>query len=367
MRLDLVPYMAWAKETFHQPGIHNLGTSGLVKLISPEELQIGPADYPGGISNDDGLPALRAAIAERHGVAVSSVLCAEGTSLANFLVLAAILRPGDAVLLEEPFYEPIGSVLVALDVRIRRVPVDGLDGHASILSALSRGKAARVRAVVVTNPHNPSGRVIPDDTLRGIAAACESQGATLVVDEVYREGLFENPIGCAARLASTIVSTSSLTKIYGLSHLRIGWAIGPPALIARAMRLNDNLGVVHPYITEAVGARILADRALMDRWKLRACSRVETNRAAVARLLDGEPRFAGSLPPHGILGFIRWEGDRRLPDAETLCRRAMEDVRVCLVPGRFFQRPDFVRIAAGATEAEVATACEVLAGYLRRA
>jgi aspartate/methionine/tyrosine aminotransferase len=151
-----------------------------------------------------------------------------------------------------------------------------------------------------------------------------------------------------------------------LSHLRLGWAIGPPEVISRAMRLNDNLGVVHPWITEAIGARILTDSERMDRWRTRARARVDANRAAVARLLDGDPRFDGALPPHGILAFIRWRGDSRFPDAETLCRRAMEEARVCLVPGRFFQRRDFIRIAAGAPEEDVAAACEALASYLRR-
>ncbi len=365
MRLDIVPYMTWAKETFHKEGIHDLGTSGIVKLISPEELGIGSADYPTEVSNDDGLPALRAAIARRHSVPVESVLAAEGTSLANFLVLAALLRPGDAVILEEPFYDPIFSVLQALGARIARIPVDGEGRHEAILDHLSRRRGGRIRAVVVTNPHNPTGRAVGDDLLKRIATACEADGATLLVDEVYREVLFENPIGCAARLHPSIVTTGSLTKVYGLSHLRIGWAIGPSALIARATRLNDNLGVVHPWITEAIGARILTDDARMDRWRTRARARVDANRASVARLLDGEPRFDGALPTHGILSFIRWRGDSRFPDAETLCRRAMEEADICLVPGRFFQRPDFIRIGAGAPEADVAAACGVLARYLQ--
>lgn len=366
MRLDIVPYMTWAKETFHRSGIHDLGTSGIVKLIRPEELGISPADYPTDVSNDDGLPALRAAIARRHAVPVESVLAAEGTSLANFLALAALLRPGDAVILEEPFYDPIFSVLQGLDVRITRVPVDDDAGHEAILDHLSRRRGGRIRAVVLTNPHNPSGRAVDDDLLKRLATACEDEGATLVVDEVYREVLFESPVGCAARLHPSIVTTGSLTKVYGLSHLRIGWAIGPPRLISRMMRVNDNLGVVHPWITEAIGARILSDDERMDRWRTRARARIEKNRAAVARLLDGDPRFDGALPPHGILSFIRWRGDARLPDAETLCRSAMEEARVCLVPGRFFQRPDFIRIGAGAPEADVADACGVLASYLRR-
>jgi len=366
MRLERIPYMRWAKETFdRQTDIHNLGTSGILSLIPPEELGIGPADFPRpDVRNEDGHPALREAIAGRYGVRPESVLVGEGTSLANFLICAALVRPGDEVILEEPYYQPLRSVLDAFGARIRFVPVDHSEGHAAILDALA-GARTRVRAVVITNPHNPTGRVVEDPLLGRLATACEPHGATLVVDEVYREVLFEDPPGCAARIHPSIVSTSSLTKVWGLSHLRIGWAIGPPPLIARAIQLNDNLGVVHPYITEAAGARLIRDRAGMDRWRERARARVSANRATVARLLASTPQLEGSLSDAGIINFPRWRGSARFPDAESLCERALREKRIAIVPGRFFQRADHVRIGAGGPEEKVAAACDALAAYVK--
>jgi aspartate/methionine/tyrosine aminotransferase len=383
MRLEPISYMTWAKTVFDsRTGIMNLGTSGILNLIPPEELGIGPADFPrwgeGSPHNEDGLPALREAIAARYRVSAESVMSSEGTSLANFLVLAALIRPGDAVILEEPYYEPLRSVLQALGARIQCVAVDGGgasvpigsaeggSGHAAILDLLKQGRTPRFRAVVMTNPHNPSGRPVPDDLLTRIAEACESHGATLIVDEVYREVLFEDPPGCAARLHPAIVTTSSLTKVWGLSHLRIGWAIGPAALMRRATRLHDNLGVVHPFIIEAIGARLIADGEGMNRWRERARARVTANRAQVARLLERVPEFEGGIAPCGVVSFLRWRGNDAYPDAEGLCHHALEDGNIAIVPGRFFQRPDHVRIGAGGPEASVAAACDALARFLGR-
>jgi len=364
VRLEEVAYMAWAKTHLEEPGIRNLGSSGIRDLLTMDDL----GDLMRGLSvwghNEDGLPELREAIAARYGVAASSVLAAEGTSLANFLVLAAWVRPGDPVLLEEPFYEPLGAALGAVGARVERVPVDGPEGHTRLLDRLKSGGRVRWRAAVATHPHNPTGEPICEDLLDALAEACASQGGLLMVDEAYREILFEDPPACAARGRPAVVSTASLTKVYGLSHLRIGWAIGPSDLIARAIRIHDNLGVVHPFLTEAIGARILRDSRRMEDWRARIRSRVEANRSALGSLLEDRPELQGCLPPGGILAFPRWGGHPHLPDADSLCERLRREVKVVLVPGRFFQRPDHVRIAVGGPEGEVREALAALGRFL---
>ncbi len=365
MRLEPVAYMTWAKAQLERGDIHNLGSSGIRQLVPIEEILAIIPEVDFTQTNEDGLPALREAIAARFRVDPTQVLVAEGASLANFLMLAAIVRPGDPVLIEDPYYEPLGSVLRALEARIVTVPIDVADGYAALLERLRDPRGPRWRAVVITHPHNPTGVRIEAGLLSELAAACERIGAVLLVDEAYREILFEDPPGCASHHGPSVVTTASLTKVYGLSHLRIGWAIGPAERIARAMRLHDNLGVVHPYLTEAIGARILAAPGRIDGWRATLRKRVAANRARLAAFLDAEPRLSGEMPAAGILAFPRWTGGPGLPDAETLCRRAREEARVALVPGRFFQRPDHIRIAVGGTEPSVAEAIDALATFLK--
>ena len=364
MRLEPVAYMTWAKTNLERGDIHNLGSSGIRELLDLDDLGVSTSGLTIAGRNEDGLPALRAAIAARYRVPGDQVLVAEGASLANFLVLAAWLRPGDPVLLEEPYYEPLGSVLRALGARVRYVAVDGPQGHRAILSALRGGRIGRWRAAVVTNPHNPTGQVIGEDLLAELASACEEQGALLVVDEAYREILFEEPPGCAVHCGPCVASTASLTKVYGLSHLRVGWGIGPASLIARAIRIHDNLGVVHPFLTEAIGASVMADSSRLALWRERIRTRVEANRKALAGVLSVSSYLEGGLPPQGILAFLHWKGTDRFPDAEVLCDQARKRARIVLVPGRFFQRPEWLRIAVGGLEPKVAAACAALAAFL---
>lgn len=364
MRLQPVPYMTWAKTHLESAEIHNLGSSGIRRLIDPADLDFRVLDLIGTATNEDGLPALRKAIAGRYRLDPECVLVGEGTSLANFLVYASWIRPGDPVLLEEPHYEPLRCVLDALGARIRTVPVDGTNGHGRLLEALKDGRGTRWRAAVVTHPHNPTGREIDSDLMRALGAACAEQGAILFVDEAYREILLEDPPGCAIHDGESIVVTASLTKVFGLSHLRAGWAVGPRELIDRAVRLNDNLGVVHPYITESLSARLISDRAKMGRWREKVAIRLEANRGQLARFLSRHEIFEGGMAARGILAFLRVRSSAAIPDAETLCRRAREEAGVVVVPGRFFQRPDHVRLAVGGPPEEVAAALEAFDRFL---
>lgn len=365
MRLRPVPYMAWAKAHLESAGIHNLGSSGIRRLIDPADLDYRVLDLMGETPNADGLPALREAIAARYRLDPARVLVGEGTSLANFLVYAAWIRPGDPVLLEEPHYEPLRCVLEALDARIHPVAVDGPDGHGRMLDLLRSGRGARWRAAVVTHPHNPTGIEIGADRMRALGAACAEQGAILFVDEAYREILLEDPPGCAAHEGESIVVTSSLTKVFGLSHLRAGWAAGPRTLIDRAARLNDNLGVVHPYITEALSARIYADSRKMGRWRDLVARRMEENRRMLSEfLLRRAGIFEGGMAARGILAFPRVRPSAAVPDAETLCRRARDEANVVVVPGRFFQRPSHVRLAVGGPSEDVAASLDAFDRYL---
>lgn len=365
MRLEPVAYMTWAKERLEHGDIHNLGSSGIRQLVSIDEILAIIPEIDFTHTNEDGLPALREAVAARYRVKPEQVLASEGTSLANFLIMAAAVRPGDPVLLEEPYYEPLASVLHALEAAVTTVPVDGPEGHAALLDRIRDPRGPRWRLVVITNPHNPTGAQIEESVLSALAEACEITGAVLHVDEAYREMLFETPAGCASCGRPGVVTTSSLTKAFGLSHLRIGWAIGPPDLIRRAVRIHDNLGVVHPYLTESIGARILAAPGRLDGWRETVRRRVEANRSKLGALLRSEPRLVGELPAAGILAFPRWSGTPEMPDVESLCSRARAEARVAVVPGRFFQRPENLRIAVGGTEETVAEAIDALAAFLR--
>ena len=112
---------------------------------------------------------------------------------------------------------------------------------------MERNISARTRLIVITNLHNPSGVRSADAKLRIVGEIARSMGAHVLVDEVYLEACFDSPWQTAYLLGPNFVTTSSLTKAYGLTGLRCGWIFAAKPLAERMWRLNDLFGVMAPH------------------------------------------------------------------------------------------------------------------------
>ena len=181
--------MRWAKE--HAAARYNLANSGLLGC-STDDLVLEPGDVQVNGASRDGYPPLLAAIAERYGVTPGQVVTAPGTSGANFLAFAALIEPGDEVLVERPTYEPLLAALGFLGARVRRFERRFEDGYRLDLDEIRARITDRTRLVVLANPHNPSGVLLPPEEVAGLARLAERAGAHLLVDEVYRDIWFED-------------------------------------------------------------------------------------------------------------------------------------------------------------------------------
>src|SRR5262249_31581108 len=201
--------------------------------VTIEQLDInGPSNY--------GYEPLLEAIARRYRVPQESVVSAVGTSLANYLAVAAATEPGDEVLVEQPTYDPLLAVARYLGLEIKRFQRRPEQNFCVDLADLERNLSPRTRVIALCNLHNPSGALIPDSTMREIAALARKSGTYVLVDEVYREMLFEEqPQTAFPTDPERVLVTSSLTKAYGLSGLRCGWILAPKELAERMWRLHD--------------------------------------------------------------------------------------------------------------------------------
>src|SRR5262249_36243681 len=112
---------------------------------------------------------------------------------------------------------------------------------------------SRTRLVMITSPHNPSGAVVDESSLGQLAEIAERTGTYFLVDEVYRDALFELAPPVSAKLSRWFIVTNSLTKSYGLGGLRCGWIICESELAGRMRRMNDLLGSYGSMPGETVG------------------------------------------------------------------------------------------------------------------
>ena len=160
-----------------------------------------------------------------------------GAQTALFGMLMTIVGPGDGLIVPEPYYAPYTQVLGASGVDVAHIPLRPERGFHPDLDDLRAAITPGTRAMVITNPHNPTGAVLSREELTGIADICREHGMWLVADEVYGEFVYEGAFTSVLALEGHedhVVSLGTLSKSYAMTGFRHGWAISPPDLGARA-------------------------------------------------------------------------------------------------------------------------------------
>jgi aspartate/methionine/tyrosine aminotransferase len=325
--------MNWAKTK--SSAKFNLATSGMPNLsirqlrVSLDDLEITDGGY--------GYAPLIERIGDRYRVGRESIVTAAGTTFANHLAMAALLKPGDEVLFEAPAYEPMLATVRYLGADVKRFTRKFEDGFSPAIEEIEGGITNKTRLIVLTNLHNPSGVLIDDSTLKQIGEIARRAGARVLVDEVYIETLFEESPRTAFHLGDQFVVTSSLTKAFGLSGLRCGWIFAAPELAQRMWLLNDLFAATPVHAGERLSVVALKQISELAE---RAKALLDRNRSLLNAFLDTREDLETVRPEFGTVVFPRV----RSGNADQLCRLLREKYESSVVPGAFFEMPAHFRI-----------------------
>ncbi|PYJ60805.1 MAG: aminotransferase [Verrucomicrobia bacterium] len=340
MRHKHSDYMHWSKT--QSRARFNLATSGVAPFplrelpMNLEELEING-------ENSYGYPPLQQAIAAYHGVDPECVVEAAGTSMANHLAMAAIIEPGDEVLIEHPAYGPILDVAHYLEANVKCFRRAEENSWAVDPKEILRCITPKTRLIVITNLHNPTSTLTPDPILREIGDIACSIGALVLVDEVYLDAVYERTPGTSFHLGPEFVVTSSLTKVYGVSGLRCGWILAQPDLAWNMRRLNDLYSATPVYPGELLSVAAFQHLNLL---RERARRIVDADRKLLRDFLAHQSTISAVWTDWGTTSFVRLSGSRRR-DADAFLERLRSEFDTSAVPGRFFEMPDHFRIGMG--------------------
>lgn len=330
-------YLEWAK--LRSSAKFNLATSGLdgfplAKLpVKIEDLEI-------SIGGSYGYPPLQERLARKNGVSPDCIVAANGTSMANHLAMAALVQPGDEVLIEQPAYDPLLMVAEYLGATIRRFPRRIEDGFVLDPREIERQITPRMRLIVLTNLHNPSGARTPDSRLRLIGEIARSRDAHVLVDEVYLDACFDPQARSSFHLGNNFIVTSSLTKAFGLSGLRCGWIIAPRPLAERMWRINDLFGVIPAHVAELLSVVAMDHLKEIGEY---ARARLQTNQPILEKFLMSRRELFAIPAKEGTTAFPQLASG----NVDALCQLLREKYDTSVVPGRFFEMPDHFRIGIG--------------------
>jgi aspartate/methionine/tyrosine aminotransferase len=347
-------YMEWAKRS--SGARFNLATSGLTSVVTAEfplRLEDVEVNGPGGY----GYGPLLERISQYTGAPPECIVTAAGTSMANHLAMAALLGPGDEVVIERPAYGPLLDVAHYLGARVRRIERRFENDFAISLGEMETALTPSTRLVVLTNLHNPSGALFPAETLRAIGALAGRVGARVLVDEVYLPMLFDEAAPFSFSLGENFVVTNSLTKTYGLSSLRCGWILAAPELARRIWLLNDLYAATPAHPAERLSV-VAFDHLAQFRDRARVL--LTANRALLDSFLEARSDLEVVGPPAGTVVFPRL----RQGDPEAFFALLREKYETSVVPGKFFEMPRHFRLGIGGATGDLRAGLERLGAAL---
>lgn len=337
MRHKQSEYLHWAKT--ESRARFNLATSG----VAPFPLRELPFDFTKLEINGDNKyghgPLLRA-IATKHGVDPDCVVEAGGTSMANHLAMAALIERGDEVLIEHPAYGPLLDVALYLEADVKRFWRTEESGYAVDPAEIRRAITPRTRLIAITNLHNPSGALTPDSVLREVGDIARSAGASVLVDEVYLDAVYEGTPRTSLHLGTEFVVTNSLTKVYGLSGLRCGWILAQPDPARKMRLLNDVFAATAGHPTEILSVAAFENLAAI---RERARRVVDADRALLGEFLERHRAVSAVRTEWGTTAFLRLASG----DADGFLARLRAEYETSAVPGRFFEMPGHFRVGMG--------------------
>ena len=317
-----------------------------------------------------GIPALRARIsryyADAHGVIVEPerIVVTTGSSAGFILAFLALFEPGDRVAVACPGYPPYRHILTALGCEPVLIEISAAtDWSITVDALLETHRRTPLKGVLVASPANPTGTMMRGDALSRLIAAAEGEGIRFISDEIYHGLDYAFPAETAAKFSDNAVIINSFSKYFCMTGWRVGWMLAPEPLVRPVERLQQNLAISVPTLSQVAATAAFEGRDEMEAVK----HGYEENRRI---LVEGLPRAGLDkfLPVDGAF-YLYADVSRFTGDSFDFAKRMLEEAGVAATPGIDFDPVDgkhFVRFCYAGSAADMREAVERIGSWLQR-
>ncbi|MFC6903865.1 aminotransferase class I/II-fold pyridoxal phosphate-dependent enzyme [Halalkalicoccus tibetensis] len=334
--MEIAPFELerWFDEYEHDAEVM-LAESG-IRSLPAERFDTDPGEL-GYVIPTDGDPDFRAEVGERYGRGAEEVCFTCGTQEANYLVFRSLLDAGDHAVVVTPTYQALSAVPESI-CEVSRVELSPPDWELDV-DSVAEAIRPETELLVLNNPNNPTGKYHSEETVRALCDLAAENDAYLLCDEVYRL-LAEDPLPPVASMGEHGISTTSLTKAYGLAGLRFGWIAGPEEVVEGAVGWKD-----YTTISPSVFGQHVARQAMGEQEDEVLAENRELAREHHDRVAGWIDEYGLSWhDPVGVNGFVTVpEG---FDSGREFCRAVVEE-GVVLAPGEFFGFEGYFRIGFG--------------------
>ena len=336
---DKIDYLEWAR--LHMGRVKFDLARSNIKSLTIGELGLQMSNMELSTEAEGGSEELRALLADRYGVDPARVVITNGATMGLYVAYAALLPRGAEIILESPNYEPLYRLAQLRGAAIKTLERPHDRNFEIDLESLERAISRNTAAVVLTNLHNPSGRATHPERMMTIGQIARDHGAHVVVSEVYLDSVIHNGHKPACAYGPNMISINSLTKVYGLGGIRIGWIIAPEDVVDGLKAALDYVagGIAYPSEKIALVALRRADELV------KRCNDIVAPN--LAHLREWAAAIVGATwhePDGGTVSLLKLP-----PNVEPheLSRLLREKYSTLIVPGDFFWMKGFVRISMG--------------------
>jgi aspartate/methionine/tyrosine aminotransferase len=283
-----------------------------------------------------GLPELRAAIAASYPAHArpdaGRVAVTPGASGALQLIFAALINPGDQVLMADPGY-PCNRHFVSLfEGEPRAIPVDASTGYQLNAELVRRHWTGRTVGVLLASPSNPTGTIIAPDEMAQIVRAVEERGGVLIVDEIYHGLVYGEQAVTALTHSPNLFVVNSFSKYYGMTGWRLGWLVAPASYVPAIDKLAQNI-----FLAASTPAQYAALAAYDAGVQQELQKRRDIFRERRDFLLPAlrELGFEIPLVPQGAF-YLYADCSRFTDDSQAFALRLLDQTGVAITPGLDF-------------------------------
>ena len=307
-----------------------------------------------------GLPALREAVAAKtlrdsgYEVPPGQVLVTNGGKQAVFQAFAAVVDPGDEILLPAPYWTTYPEAIALAGGRPVEVFAGAEQDYLVTVEQLEAARTERTKALLFCSPSNPTGAVYSPAQTEAIGRWALEHGIWVITDEIYEhllndEAVFTPLVRVVPELADTTIVVNGVAKTYAMTGWRVGWMTGPPDVIKAATNLQSHLTSNVANVSQRAAIAALAgDLAAVEEMRT-AFDRRRRVMVDMLRAIDGvlcpTPKGAFYAYPSvaGVLG--RTIRGRTPATSAELATLILEEAEVAVVPGEAFGPSGYLRLS----------------------
>ena len=292
-----------------------------------------------------GKPELRELIAcEFANLTKENVLITAGAASALFIVATSLLEKEGHLIVIRPNYASNIETPRAIGCEIDYIDLKFENQFAVSLDEIKTKIKSNTKLISITHPHNPTGMVIPKDTMMKLAELCEKNNCFLLVDETYRELNLKDIYPLGASLHKRIISVSSVSKAYGLPGIRIGWLITQnTVLFEKFLAAKEQIFLCNSVIDEEVAYQYLLKK---DLYFKQIKDHILKNYQTVLDWISAEKRMEMIEPKGGVVCFPRIKN--KANDARKFYATLNKKYQTYVGPGHWFEMPEnYMRIGFG--------------------